>query len=89
VKKVLPRRAQMASRQRRVSAPVGLFRQRQPCALPRVFIARLDILHRPGDVENVAAALLGLSDQTQRMAAKRMIGKEKIEHAASDDLQSE
>ena len=84
VKEVLPRGCVMARCERRFGARFGLLGQRQPFALPSVFIASLDVLHRAGDIEDIAAALLRLGDETQGMAPEGMIRKKKIEHHTSD-----
>ena len=49
----------------------------QPFPLPTVFVAGLDVLHRPGDIEYIAAALLRLRDEAQRLAAEGMVGVKK------------
>ena len=61
----------------------GLLAELEPSFLPSGFIAGFDILHCPGDVENIAAALLGLGDQPQRVNAERMTGEKKIKHGRS------
>jgi hypothetical protein len=42
---------------------------------PALLISRLDISAGPGDIEQIAAALLRLGHQSQGLAAKRFCGK--------------
>jgi hypothetical protein len=80
VEKILLGRAPMTGGERRFGSRFGLLGQLQPGALPGVFVAGFDALHSAGDVEDIAAALLRLSDQAQSMAAERMVREKEIEH---------
>ncbi|MBI1998087.1 MAG: hypothetical protein HYS66_16685 [Deltaproteobacteria bacterium] len=80
VKKILLGGALMAGGERLFGSRVGLLGQLQPGALPGVLVAGFDAFHRPRDVEDIAAALLRLSDQAQRMTAEWMVRKKEIEH---------
>src|SRR5262245_22253964 len=78
----------MTRGKRSLRSRFGFLCQFQPRALPRRFVARFDVLHRAGDVENVAAPLLRLCDKAQGVPAEGMIGKEKVEHKRSSTSSS-
>src|ERR671915_1254410 len=83
MKEILFRRAPMAGGERALCPGFRLLCQLQPSALPCISITGLDVFHGAGDVEYIAAALLRLRDQTQGMATKWMIGKQKVKHETS------
>jgi hypothetical protein len=83
MEKILLCRAGVSRRQGFRGSAFRPTREFQPGPFPSLFITSVDVPHRPGDVEHVRPALLGLGNQPQSVAAERMGGKKKIEHKAS------
>jgi len=75
VKKIISRSDLSFSRQRFSGARFGSLRQIEPAFFPALFISGFDISTGPGDVEQIAAALLRLRHQSRGLAAKRFCGK--------------